>query len=250
MTKLGTEPGTAVEDVLQRASAYALLARALAYPDESTFAALKETAAMAADWLKGTPLEPLVKQALAAERKSLEEAHVRSFTLSSSPDCPTFETAFLSTDAGQQTHRMADIAGFYRAFGVDPASPGYRPDDLAVELEFMGYLCRKELFARDRLGAPRVKQTLRAERMFLREHLGRWALPLGRRIAVHAMAEPFYFAAGEALADWLEAECERLATGALDFVDMPAMAWEAPGSDGDNMDDSNELISFDEIPVV
>jgi TorA maturation chaperone TorD len=239
-----------VEDVLQRAAAYALLARALAYPDETTFAALKETAAMAADWLEGTPLEVLVRQAMVAEREPLQEAYVRNFTLSSSPDCPTFETAFLSIDAGQQTHRMADIAGFYRAFGVDPAAPGYRPDDLPVELEFMGYLCRKELFAKERLGAPRVQQTLRAERMFLREHLGRWASPLGRRIAIHAMADPFYFAAGEALSDWLEAECERLGTGPLDFVDMPAMEWEAPGSDSDGMDDSNELISFDEIPVV
>jgi len=240
-----------IEQTLQRAAVYDLLARALAYPAAATFASLQETAGAAAPLLAGTPAADLLRLVEGADREDLEASHIRVFTLSCSPDCPTFETAFLANDPAQQTARMADIAGFYRAFGVDPATPGFRPDDISVELEFMAYLCRKGVHAAEHLGAPRVGQVRRAERMFLREHLGRWGAPLGRRIAHRATAEPFYFAAGEALADWLDADCSRLGTGAIDKVDAPQMTWEEPGSANDLIeDDDAELIAFEDIPVM
>ncbi len=240
-----------IEQALQRAAVYDLLARALAYPDAATFASLLETGRMAGPLLAGTPAEEVLRLIDGLEREELEASHIRVFTLSCSPDCPTFETAFLSNDPAQQTGRMGDIAGFYRAFGVDPATPGFRPDDISVELEFMGYLCRKEVHAAEHLGAPRVGQVRRAERMFLQEHLGRWGAPLGRRIAQRSMAERFYFTAGEAMADWLDAECERLDCGPIDRVDAPQMTWEEPGSANDLLeDDDAELIAFEDIPVV
>jgi TorA maturation chaperone TorD len=239
-----------IEQTLQRAAVYDLLARALAYPDAATFASLLETATVAGPLLAGTPAGEVLRLLDSVTREELETSHVRVFTVSCSPDCPTFETAFLSNDPAQQTGRMADIAGFYRAFGVDPAVPGFRPDDISVELEFMGYLCRKQVHATDHLGAPRVGQVRRAQRMFLEEHLGRWGAPLGRRIAYRAPAERFYFTVGEALADWLDAECERLGTGPIDQVDAPQMTWEEPGSANDLLeDDDAELIAFDDIPV-
>lgn len=245
-------PRPAAEAPLVRAAGYALLARALAYPDAKAHAALREVAELARDLLAGTPLADLARLAAGAEREWLESSHVRLFTVSASPDCPTFETAFLSTDPGQQTARMADIAGFYRAFGVDPASPGFRHDDICVELEFMGYLCGKEAHAAEHLGAPRVRQTVKAQRTFLKEHLGRWGAPLGRRIAARALAEPFYFTAGEGLADWLLDECERLATGPIDYIDEPAMEWEAPGADTTDFDmaDEDPVFAPDDLEVI
>lgn len=239
-----------IESALQRAMGYALLARALAYPDERTFTTLQDTARFAEEALVGTPLERLNSLALAARREELEAAHISIFTLSSSPDCPMFETAFLSTEAAQQTARMGDIAGFYRAFGVDPATPGFRPDDLWVELEFMGYLCRKQAHAAEHMGAPRVKQVLRAQRMFLREHLGRWGPGLGRRIALRSFNNLFYLTAGEALEDWLGADCEALNVGPVDMVEAPQMEWAPPEADEAFDDGSTPLIGVDEIQVV
>lgn len=237
---------------LVRTAGYALLARALAYPDEAAHRELQEVAARSHEALTGTPLAHLVGLARTGTRDELESSFVRLFTVSASPDCPLFETAFLATDHLQQTSQMADIAGFYRAFGVDTASPGFRPDDLTVELEFMGFLCRKEADAREHLGAPRTGQVVRAQREFLASHLACWGTPLGRRIAIKAMNEQFYFAAGEALSDWLTAECEALNTGPIDYADTPAMEWDQPGADSDDLADSDDsdLISFDEIEVM
>lgn len=240
-----------IESTLQRAAVYDLLARSIAYPDGATFASLLETAEAAAPLLAGTPAEAILPLIDVADQEELKASHIRIFTLSCSPDCPTFETAFLSNDPSQQTARMADIAGFYRAFGVDPATPGFRPDDISVELEFMGYLCRKEVHATEHLGAPRVGQVRRAQRMFLKEHLGRWGAPLGRRIAFRSPGERFYFAVGDAMSDWLDAECERLGTGPIERVDEPQMTWEEPGSANDLLeDDDADLIAIDDIPVV
>lgn len=250
-------PAESTAATLQRAMAYDLLAHALAYPDAVSFERLQAVAAAAAPSFAGTPLEDLVNRSLEANREQLEGEHIRLFTLSSSPDCPTFETAYLATDPSQQTARMADIAGFYRAFGVDPAQPGFRPDDISVELAFMGYLCKKQNHASEHMGAPRVAQVRRAQRMFLREHLGRWGIALGRRITARAMNTPFYFLAGEALADWIEADVEILGAGPIEFAEEPQMTWDTPGLANDDMSDDIEtgevepqLIAPDEIPVL
>lgn len=247
--------GEPAEVTLQRAAVYELLARAIAYPDRETFELLHENLAYAGDLAAGTPAEGLARLARGADREELEQSHIRVFTLTCSPDCPTFETAFLSNDPIQQTMRMAEIAGFYRAWGVDPAEPGWRPDDISVELEFMGYLCRKQVHAAEHLGPPRAAQARKAQRMFLHDHLGRWGAPLGRRISSRSMAEPFYFAVGDALAEWLDLECERLETGPIDRIDEPQMTWDEPGSANDVMEDDDDaaeadVIAFEDIPVV
>ncbi|MBK6560849.1 ethylbenzene dehydrogenase-related protein [Candidatus Amarobacter glycogenicus] len=142
-----------------------------------------------------------------SERDYLETVYISLTTFSSSPDAPAFESAYFGGDAQQQTQRMADIAGFYRAFGVDSTDGGSRPDELPVQLELRAYLCRKEAYAEEHLGAPRAGQTRKAQRLFLEEHLGRWGAAFGRRVASQAPAGHFYQLAGETLSYWVLQEC-------------------------------------------
>ena len=58
-------------------------------------------------------------------------------------DCPAYETAYAHPFSRQR--ELADISGFYRAFGVQ--IEGERPDHLAVECEFASLLCTKEAIA-------------------------------------------------------------------------------------------------------
>lgn len=239
------------ETAVVRAVGYSLLAHALAYPDDSAIAALQEVAAAAASFLEGTPLAELVPLARAATPGDLEPAHVRLFSLSSSPDCPTYETAYFSPDPTQQTNRMADIAGFYRAFGVDTGGTGFRPDDICVELEFMGYLCRKQVYAAEHLGAPRVAQTLRAQRLFLGDHLGCWAAGLGRRIAARAGASEFYRVLGAVLEDWVWGDCRAAGVTRLEVVDGPRPGWESEGGEtGELGINPEQLFDPEELPVM
>lgn len=246
--KTMTRPEAAVEATIRRAIGYGLIARCLAFPDQVAAAAMRESAAVGQELLKGTALERLAAAAIEAAAEPLEDRYARIFTFSTSVDCPTFETAYLSTDVGQQTHRMADINGFYRAFGVDTVDSGFRPDDICVELEFMGFLCRKQVYAAEHLGAPRVAQTLRAQRMFLKEHLGRWGTPLGRRVARRAQEDEFYREVGAALHDWLEEDRVFLKVGTIEFAEEPQMEWDDPNTDG--VPESGRIIDSDDIVVM
>ena len=215
-----------IESAVERGLAYALLARCLAHPDDENVAASREAAEAAGPFLADGPVGELAGLAAEAERSELEPGYVQVFTLSASPDCPNFETAFFPAEPVVQTARMADIAGFYLAFGVDVGGRGLRPDDISVELEFMAYLCRKQVYASEHLGAAQMAQAVRAQRLFLREHLGQWGVALGRRVALRATDE-FYREAGLALAAWLAADCEALRVAPKAQADAPSAGWEA-----------------------
>lgn len=233
-----------------RAAGYSLLAYALAYPDDSVVESLRDAGREAMTDVGQTPLSGLAWAALAVTRAELETAYVQLCTLSSSPDCPTFETAYFSADPQQQTQRMADISGFYRAFGVDSTDTGFRPDDIPVELEFMAFLCRKQAYAAQHLGAPRAGQTLRAQRMFLNEHLGCWAGGLGRRVAAGAPRGHFYQLAGLALAEWVADDCRALGATPEEVSGIPVLGPQPDNSHGPEFDGpGNPIFSFDEIPV-
>lgn len=193
---------------LWRALIYELFAHAFAYPDPERVDALRTTSGAVLELKLPVPLLRLAVLARQAESVVLEPVYVEVYTLSSSPDCPTYESAYFGNDPQQQTQRMADIAGFYRAFGVDATEGGYRPDELSVELEFMAFLCRKEAYAEEHLGPPRARQARKAQRLFLQHHLGRWGGVFGQKLAELAPLGHFYAAAGSTVAWWLAEDCE------------------------------------------
>ncbi|MFZ5817532.1 MAG: TorD/DmsD family molecular chaperone [Bacillota bacterium] len=94
--------------------------------------------------------------------------------------CPLYETEYTGAHVWMQTQQMADIAGFYRAFGVD--TPGERPDGLAAELEFMGLLCLKEAVAQAEGLYEEAALCADAQTKFLTEHLGRWLPKVVERV--------------------------------------------------------------------
>ncbi|HEY4668319.1 MAG TPA: molecular chaperone TorD family protein [Tepidiformaceae bacterium] len=244
-TKMTSQP---VELTARRAAAYMLLSRCLAYPDARGIELLQEAGVASSDLLKGGPLEEVARRASEGADADIADEHVRLFSISFSPDCPTFETAFVSTDATDQTMRMADVAGFYRAFGVDTSETGFRPDDICVELEFMAFMCQKQMYAAEHLGAPRVAQSLKAQRSFLKDHLGRWAGALGRRLVLRARPGSFYAEVGCGLEDWMAEDLRALGVEDVDLIEKPATNWPKPEEDEDAPVEP-AIIGLDEIGV-
>jgi TorA maturation chaperone TorD len=109
-----------------------------------------------------------------------------------------------------RTFEMADVAGFYRAFGVEVGEGGERVDHITTELEFMNLLAVKESIALQEEGAGEHAETCRhASQVFLRDHLARWATRLGEALAA-SDNDPVYQSAGRLLAGFVEFDARRI----------------------------------------
>jgi putative dimethyl sulfoxide reductase chaperone len=78
-------------------------------------------------------------------------------------------------DPFRQARQMADVAGFYRAFGAEAhGRAGERPDHAGCELEFLAYLGARRLEAETSGCEGDAQLCAEIETAFLREHAGRW----------------------------------------------------------------------------
>ncbi|GAB4537711.1 MAG: hypothetical protein Fur0020_06440 [Thermodesulfovibrionia bacterium] len=98
---------------------------------------------------------------------------------------------------------MADIAGFYRAFGFD--FRGERPDHISLELEFMRILTLKEAKTLTD-NSDNLDVCVSAQRSFLMSHLGRWV----HLLSIVSEGIAFYGGISMFLKNWIEAECRHL----------------------------------------
>lgn len=106
---------------------------------------------------------------------------------------------------------MADIAGFYRAFGMDIKND--RPDVLTAELEFMRILAMKEARALMDGEEEHLEVCISAQKEFLLNHLGRWA----RIFSTLIQDTPFYGPMSSFLHHWIKAECTVMSLNPLEI---------------------------------
>jgi DMSO reductase family type II enzyme chaperone len=146
----------------------------------------------------GPALTDAAEQLLAAlaphARQAFADAYLVTFGHAARGPCPMNEIEYghLKADALFQPHRLADLAAFYRAFGLELADDaGERPDHICVELEFLCVLAAKEAYALEhQLDAEALAIIRDARRDFLREHLGQWSPAFTRRLEREAGPGP------------------------------------------------------------
>jgi DMSO reductase family type II enzyme chaperone len=145
--------------------------------------------------------------------EQLRAGHQTAFDESSKARCAPTEMDQLDGTPQLEltrTFEMADVAGFYRAFGVVLDEGAERPDHIAAELEFMNLLAVKEAIARQLEGDDEHAEICRdASRAFLRDHLGRFAPRLGERLAA-ADSESVYGHAGRLLGEFVALDAKRI----------------------------------------
>jgi TorA maturation chaperone TorD len=141
------------------------------------------------------------------------------------------ETEYGADNAYHQPQQLADISGYYLAFGLRAATASdVRADHVACECEFMDVMNRKEAFLlATRMDDETLDVTRQASRAFMRDHLGQF----GRAFATRVMVEDsggFFGVLGATLAELLEAECQRLAlaSGPVDLAVRPDAPDPAP----------------------
>ncbi|MBI3077184.1 MAG: molecular chaperone TorD family protein [Deltaproteobacteria bacterium] len=211
-----------ITQALARSRLYLLLATAFRYPDSRVKAALLESpllddAEAAATLLSAeeqSVLRPLLTALRAAVRgatpEALEEGFVQSLGHLESGECPPYETRYGPGHIFQQTQEISDIAGFYRAFGLQMAEAAVeRPDHIAIEFEFLHFLTYKEAYALRHHGEESAEICRTGQRTFLREHPGRW-VPLFARLLARRAGGGFYAALADLAVLWVATECRRL----------------------------------------
>lgn len=197
-TSTRSEPGSTaaaptvpVRRALAWSQLYRLLALAFRYPDAARVGALAQLAGalqLEALGQSARGLRPTLAELASAARgttpEGLQDQYVATFGHVTLPDCPLYESACGIGDPFQQPQTLADIAGFYRAFGLEMAKDAAeRVDHLAVELEFMHYLAYREAYALEHHGQDQARLLRDAQRRFLQDHLGRWGPVIARTVA-------------------------------------------------------------------
>lgn len=83
-----------------------------------------------------------------------------------------YEGSNVPVTAGGTTPRLADVAGFYKAFGMSVS--GDRPDHIVAELEFMSLVTLAQADATARDDVDGIEICAGVARAFVRDHIGCW----------------------------------------------------------------------------
>lgn len=147
---------------------------------------------------------------LSRPRTDVIAEHQKVFGLLSGTTVPLNETEYCrSTDSFHRAQELADVAGFYRAFGLrrDPREPE-RPDHISLELDFMARLIEKEMLAvesRDRRLREKSDLCRDAQRKFFAAHVGWWVAGFAQRLRQSGVGR-LYGALAAALAAFIPIE--------------------------------------------
>jgi TorA maturation chaperone TorD len=196
----------AVGWALARAAVYRLLGTAFAPPSPSTLAEVAEAAGRAVPAAGAGVAAALRALAAAARASAADEVAGAYVTALERPAGPApYEGSYGAAPllAGKGTV-LADVAGFYAAFGLMPAVAEVE-DHIAAELEFMSVLALKEAAARAE-GLDEGLEVVRAAQIaFLRDHLGRWGPSFAADLGLLSDV-PYYASAAGLLGAWLAAD--------------------------------------------
>jgi DMSO reductase family type II enzyme chaperone len=194
---------------IRRAQVYRFLADAFLYPTDNWLEDLPVLDPVLHDLgLRASDFQlPTSRRTSGVQLPDLQAEHRRAFGLAGSL---CYETEYGLPHEFRQSQELADIAGFYRAFGFNVGgNVRERPDHLAAELEFMHVLALKEAVAAESGIAEQAETCADAQRKFLQDHLGRWIGWFAESLARSAESGP-YPALARFAAAFVRADAERL----------------------------------------
>ena len=147
---------------------------------------------------------------LPRSRAALNDEFEQTFGLLVSNACPPYETEYIDSKLSfQRSNMMADISGFYGAFGLTTSKQNPdRADHVVLELEFMAFLLGLERQAEDgdpNQRADRADVCRDAQARFLNEHVA-WWMPAFAHLLGRESTGGFYEAAGIFVAALIAAE--------------------------------------------
>ncbi len=220
---------------LLRSAAYSALALGFSRPDEhvasrlcvpeGTWALRRITEALAL----GAPPPP------ALSLMELRRRHEELFGFTARGKVPPYETEYGGDDNPfSQAHELADLGAFLSAFGLKSNPQEHeRPDHVRAECELMAFLASKQALALERGDEDMLAQTRKAQRLYLRDHLGRFAPAFASRLEREDRGG-FYGGLASLLRELVERDCAaaEVASGSSDLGLRVGPVDEAPAACG------------------
>lgn len=121
-----------------------------------------------------------------------------------------YETEYGNEALFQQPQELGDLMGFYRAFGLAMrADRRERADHISCECEFLAFLAMKEAYALEHHNSAMLEDTVKAQKLFLRDHLGRF-LPTFTQQLGREHAAGFYAKLADLCLRFVSQETNRL----------------------------------------
>ncbi len=212
----------ACERARYRSSVYGFLAAAFRYPDQATCDMLDEAARWSPWFERMRQTDSTLFELLGAARATLagpkcgngtrsevlQERHTQLFGHAVRGACPPYELEYERGDIPQQSAELADIAGFYNAFGMELCAAAHeRPDHATVQFEFLSVLAAKQVYAIETNNSAGREILQDAQRSFLADHIARWVPAMATRLQ-DADPEGFYGRLGRFIQSFIAAECK------------------------------------------
>ncbi|MBW8011106.1 MAG: molecular chaperone TorD family protein [Chloroflexi bacterium] len=174
---------SSIETVILQQTLFRFFAWLFLYPDQHLLEVLRngstELLQMEFLWKDkqfAGSIRSLLKQLLSLDEtgvSKLVQEYNRLFLIK--PLVPPYESLTLAPEGRGRGWVAAQLERQYNHFGLELSnSLNELPDHLAVELEFMSYLCGLEAAALETNELVEIANTQKAQRAFLDKHLRRW----------------------------------------------------------------------------
>ncbi len=160
---------------------YKILSLGFSYPEEKNWAMIERQLTMAEDLFEGEILSSLVNfgEYFSKNRPRIDEIKSEYLSIFDvGRKISPYETEYMSEKVSRKPFELADIAGFYAAFGLSVnAEMRHKEalDHISIELEFMAILEWKEQYALEKGQEENADIVKDAKSKFLKEHLANWA---------------------------------------------------------------------------
>ena len=169
-----------VETSLARSVFYEVASLGFSYPSDEVLDYVSEQLAGLSLTVKAAGFDPDTAEKCATflslgttlDRDEIKRGYTELFI--GGQQCRLDESEY-SEHSFYRQQRMADAAGFYRAFGFEVATDGHqRADFIGTELEFKHVLLLKQAYAIEKSWEDKAEACLDAEGKFFHEHLEWW----------------------------------------------------------------------------
>ncbi|MCH8103696.1 MAG: molecular chaperone TorD family protein [Chloroflexi bacterium] len=191
----------------ERAALYETLAELFRPPTDATIARLASAAenlSASVDGQLAGLLEELSERAREQGLDGLLKEHARLFV--GAGMCRANEVDYEPLSFSM-TEKLADVAGFYEAWGYEiTPGIGQRGDFAGIELEFIGLLLLKRAYAEESGWQDKAEIAADAARAFISAHASNWMPLLCDRIASLTTEDEIFRAGGNLIRAFMESE--------------------------------------------